>query len=231
MPTADRFEDLQQEALAALAAAPDDAAIDAWRVEWLGRQDGRVTSLLRSVREQPPEERAAFGQAANGLKTALEDALAARQEDIRRQALAALSTTRAIDVTLPGRPQPLGRLHPVTQTLRDCLKVFQEMGFRVAEGPEVEWAYYNFDAARIPEDHPARDMWDTIWVNTLVDGQRKMLLRTHTTPTRSASWSVRPSRPSASSFPASAIARRQRTPPTSGCSPRSRASLSTRVSE
>ena len=182
MSTEDSFDQLRTRALASLAEARDDAEIDAWRVKWLGRTDGRVTALLRAVRDQPQDQRAAFGQAANGLKSALEEALAAKQDDLKRQALAALSTTQAIDVTLPGRPQPLGRLHPVTQTLRDCLKAFQEMGFRVAEGPEVEWAYYNFDAARIPEDHPARDMWDTIWVNTLIDGERKMLLRTHTTP-------------------------------------------------
>ena len=176
------MEALRGEALAGLAGAGDEGAIDAWRVEWLGRQDGRVTALLRSVREQPQEQRAAFGQAANGLKQALESALETKLEDLKRAALRSLSTEQAIDVTLPGRPQTLGRLHPVTQTMRDCLKAFQEMGFRVAEGPEVEWSKYNFDAARIPEDHPARDMWDTIWVNTLIDGERKMLLRTHTTP-------------------------------------------------
>ena len=175
-------DELRDTALKALKAAPDDAAIEAWRVEWLGRQDGRATSLLRQVREQPPEERAAFGAAANALKQVLEEALNTRQDAARQAELVDLTTRHAIDVTLPGRPQPLGRLHPVTQTLRDCVKAFADLGFRVEEGPEVEWSRYNFDAARIPEDHPARDMWDTIWVNTLIDGERKMLLRTHTTP-------------------------------------------------
>jgi len=173
---------LQAEGLAALDAATDDAAIDQWRVAWLGRQDGRVSALLRTVRDLPSDQRAAFGQAANALKNALEEALATRQDSIRRTALEALATREALDVTLPGRRQPLGRLHPVTQTLRDCLAALAEMGFRTVEGPEVEWTKYNFDAARIPEDHPARDMWDTIWVDTLIDGERKMLLRTHTTP-------------------------------------------------
>lgn len=176
------FEDLQAEALAALAAAENDAAIEQWRVAWLGRQDGRVTSLLRSVREQPQEQRAAFGAGANALKNALESALEDRRESLRKAELEALVTTAAIDVTYPGRKRPLGRLHPVTQTMRDCLAAFKEMGFRVAEGPEVEWSSYNFDAMRIPEDHPARDMWDTIWVDTLIGGERKMLLRTHTSP-------------------------------------------------
>ncbi len=130
----------------------------------------------------PADQRAAFGAAANAVKIELEQALEGRQEDLKSAALKALTTAAALDVTLPGRPQSLGRLHPVTQTMRDCLAAFKEMGFRVAEGPEVEWARYNFDAARIPEDHPARDMWDTIWVNTLIGGERNMLLRTHTTP-------------------------------------------------
>ncbi|MCC6383289.1 MAG: phenylalanine--tRNA ligase subunit alpha [Dehalococcoidia bacterium] len=180
--SASAFDALRQDALAGLARATDEAGLEQWRVEWLGRQDGRLTRLLRSVREQPAAERPAFGAAANGLKQALEAALGEREEALRREALQALTTTDALDVTLPGRPQALGRLHPVTQTLRDCVQAFAQMGFRVVEGPEVEWAAYNFDAVRIPEDHPARDMWDTIWVDTLIGGERKMLLRTHTSP-------------------------------------------------
>jgi phenylalanyl-tRNA synthetase alpha chain len=181
-PTATSFDELQAEALAALAAASGAAALDAWRAHWLGRQDGRVTALLRSVKDQPGDQRASFGAACNNLKKSLEGALEGRQEALRTAELSQLTTSGALDVTLPGRPQPHGRLHPVTQTMRDCIKAFGDMGFRVVEGPEVEWSYYNFDAARIPEDHPARDMWDTIWVDTLIDGERNMLLRTHTTP-------------------------------------------------
>jgi phenylalanyl-tRNA synthetase alpha chain len=174
--------ELRDEAMAALAAAADAGALAAWRNEWLGRNDGRVTLLLRAIREQPPERRASFGAETNALKVALEEAFTARQQALRDAELRALSTSAALDVTLPGRPQQLGRLHPVTQTMRDILHAFREMGFRVAEGPEVEWSAYNFDAMRIPDDHPARDMWDTIWVDTLIDGERKMLLRTHTSP-------------------------------------------------
>ncbi|MGE5594517.1 MAG: phenylalanine--tRNA ligase subunit alpha [Hyphomicrobiales bacterium] len=176
------FDETRDEALAALASAPDPDAIERWRVEWLGRTDGRITKLLRSIPQQPPEQRAAFGAGANALKRTLEAALEERKEALRKSELAALSTSAAIDVTLPGRPQAIGRLHPVTQTMRDIIRAFEEMGFRVAEGPEVEWEKYNFDGVRIPPDHPARDMWDTIWVNTLVDGRRQMLLRTHTSP-------------------------------------------------
>ncbi len=176
------LDDLRTEALAALEASADDEAVERWRVEWLGRQGGTVTRLVQGIQQTPPPERGAYGKQVNDFKRALEEALACRRESLREAAIKALTTSQAIDVTLPGRPQPVGRLHPVTQTLRDCIKVFEEMGFRVFEGPEVEWSKYNFDAARIPEDHPARDMWDTIWVDTLIDGERKMLLRTHTTP-------------------------------------------------
>ncbi len=176
------IEGLREEAQAALASASDEAGLEAWRVHWLGRQDGRMTSVLRSIKDVPTEQRASFGASANQLKSELESAFEARQQQLKSAALETLSSAAALDVTLPGRPQVVGRLHPVTQTMRDCLAAFKEMGFRVAEGPEVEWDRYNFDAARIPEDHPARDMWDTIWVNTLIDGKRKILLRTHTTP-------------------------------------------------
>lgn len=176
------FAELRSEALSALAEATGPAALDQWRTTWLGRQDGRVTSLLRQVKDQPADRRASFGAEANRLKVELEGLLGERQQSLEAQKLAELATSGALDVTLPGRPQVHGRLHPVTQTMRDCLSAFREMGFRVAEGPEVEWDKYNFDGVRIPEDHPARDMWDTIWVDNIINGKRSMLLRTHTSP-------------------------------------------------
>ncbi|MGB4860883.1 MAG: phenylalanine--tRNA ligase subunit alpha [Tepidiformaceae bacterium] len=176
------LEGLREEALAALAAASDEAGLERWRITFFGRQEGRLTALLRSIKDIPADERATFGAQANQLKQSLEVALDARQQELKAVALKVLSTEAALDVTLPGRPQVIGKLHPVTQTMRDCLAAFGEMGFRVAEGPEVEWDRYNFDGVRIPEDHPARDMHDTIWVNTLIDGKRHMLLRTHTSP-------------------------------------------------
>ena len=173
---------LRTQALEELDAIGDTGALESWRARWLGRSDGEVTKLLRSIGSQPAEQRAAFGAAANAIRDELETALADRQATVEAKHLAALSSEGAIDVTLPGRPQPLGRLHPVTQTLRECIKVFGDMGFRVVEGPEVEWSKYNFDLVRIPEDHPARDMWDTIWVEDGTAGDRNMLLRTHTSP-------------------------------------------------
>ena len=182
MPTDVSLEGLREGALAALASASDEAGLEQWRIRFFGRQDGELTALLRSIKDIPQDQRASFGASANQLKQELEGALEERRQALRQAELAKLSSEAALDVTLPGRPQVLGRLHPVTQTMRDCLKAFGDMGFRVAEGPEVEWDRYNFDGVRIPQDHPARDMWDTIWVNTLIDGERKILLRTHTSP-------------------------------------------------
>ncbi len=165
----------------ALAAAGESAALDAWRIEYLGRK-GRLTGVLRGLSELSIDERKAAGAAANALKLELESAFEERSEALRRAALAASIETGQIDVTLPARPHPRGALHPVTQTLRRILDAFRSLGFSVVEGPEVELDYYNFEALRIPADHPARDMWDTMWVDYDADGRRPLLLRTHTSP-------------------------------------------------
>ena len=178
--TAQDVEQLGQEAAAALAAAVDEAALEAWRIAYMGRK-GRLTLLLRGLSALSIEERREVGAAANRLKAGLEEAFKARQEQVLHQRVAAIEKGR-IDVTLPGRPVPMGRLHPVTQTLREVLSAFVAMGFYVAEGPEVEWDRYNFEALRIPKDHPARDMFDTLWVDVRREGEYEMLLRTHTSP-------------------------------------------------
>ncbi|HXH20982.1 MAG TPA: phenylalanine--tRNA ligase subunit alpha [Dehalococcoidia bacterium] len=174
------LETLRQKALSELDAAGDAAALQAWRHAYLGRQ-GALTRVLRGLGELPADERRSVGAQANELKRELEERAAAREEDIERAAIAALESG-AIDVTLPGRRGLVGRLHPITQTMRDILAALKEMGFQVAEGPEVEWEYYNFDALRIPEHHPARDSQDTFWLDFRKDGRRSMLLRTQTSP-------------------------------------------------
>jgi phenylalanyl-tRNA synthetase alpha chain len=177
----DTVQQLRAEAMQALAAAADPRALEACRVEYLGRK-GRLTGVLRGLAELSIEERKAVGAAANDLKVELEAAFDDRAEALRRHALAASIETGKIDVTLPARPRPSGGLHPVTQTLRRILDAFRSMGFSVVEGPEVELEYYNFEALRIPADHPARDMWDTMWIDHDAAGRRPMLLRTHTSP-------------------------------------------------
>ena len=174
------IEALRSVALAELAAAADTAALDDWRIAYLGRQ-GSVTQILRGLGELPVEERRAVGAAANVLRTDLEEALAQRQAEAEQIAIAALESGQ-IDVTLPGRHGLTGRLHPITQTLRDMLASLGAMGFQVAEGPEVEWEYYNFDALRIPWYHPSRDSQDTFWLEGDPVEFGRMLLRTQTSP-------------------------------------------------
>ncbi|HEY7802629.1 MAG TPA: phenylalanine--tRNA ligase subunit alpha [Dehalococcoidia bacterium] len=173
---------MRTEALAALAAASDDATLDAWHVRYFGRKDGRLTGVLRGLAQRPIEERKDVGAAANALKLELDAAYEERRDALRRAAVQHSLASGKIDVTLPARPHPRGRLHPVTQTLRKMLDAFTSMGFSVVEGPEVELDYYNFEALRIPADHPARDMWDTLWVDEERDGRRPLLMRTHTSP-------------------------------------------------
>ena len=172
---------LRDEALGALRGAADPRALDAWRVEYLGRK-GRLTGVLRGLSDLSIDERKELGAASNALKSELEAAFEARSEELRRATIATSIETGKVDVTLPARPHRRGGLHPVTQLLREVQDVFRSMGFSIVEGPEVELDYYNFEALRIPADHPARDMWDTMWVDHEIDGRRPMLLRTHTSP-------------------------------------------------
>jgi phenylalanyl-tRNA synthetase alpha chain len=180
-PSLDDLRHLEEEALTELDAAATPQATEDWRVRFLGRS-GILTAVLRSLRDLDPEQRRLVGGAANRLKGDLEAALAKRSEVARRAELEAQLETSSLDVTLPGRPRTLGRLHPVTQTLRDAVRAFGSMGFQVAEGPEVEWDVYNFQKLRIPPDHPARAMQDTFYVDYERHGEYPMLLRTHTSP-------------------------------------------------
>ena len=173
--------ELASAARAGLDAATDEQALEAWRVAYLGRK-GRLTLVLRGLAELPIDERKRLGGEANRLKGDLEAALESRREQLRQQRLAATVESGWLDVTLPGRTKRIGRLHPVTQTLRDMLAIFVSMGFSVVEGPEVELDYYNFQALRIPEDHPARDMQDTLYIDYQKDGSFPLLMRTQTSP-------------------------------------------------
>ncbi len=179
-PEAVDLAELATRARSELDAACDEAALEAWRIAYLGRK-GRLTRVLRGLAGLPLEERRRLGAEANRLKEELEGAGDAKRREFRRQRLTTAVEAGRLDVTLPGRTKRIGRLHPVTQTVRDMLAIFVSMGFSVFEGPEVETDYYNFEALRIPEDHPARDMWDTLYIDT-GDAGSKWLLRTHTSP-------------------------------------------------
>jgi phenylalanyl-tRNA synthetase alpha chain len=176
----DQLEELKARALRDLAAATDTAATEAWRVAYLGKK-GQLTTLLRQLGTLPPTERPLVGQRANEVKGALESALAARLDEERLGELRQAAEAERLDVTLPGRPPRLGQVHPTTRVLKEVLDAFATMGFQVAEGPDVEWDYYNFEALNIPPDHPARDMWDTFYVQSKAR-PGEILLRTHTSP-------------------------------------------------
>ena len=181
-PTPTDLEELQSSALRELEEAASSEAIEQWRVAYLGRR-GRLTQVLRGLSSLAPDERRTAGAAANRVKSVLEERLASAEEGVRLAGLQAIAEEGRIDVTLPGRHVPVGRLHPTTQMVREICDAFASMGFQVVEGPEVEWDYYNFEMLNIPKDHPARDMWDTLWIDQVDDnGERPMLLRTHTSP-------------------------------------------------
>ncbi len=172
----DQLNQIEQSALQAIEAVQDEAALERWRVSFLGR-----SSPLMQVFDQmgtlSKEERPLIGRRANEIKKALETALNGRTEALRQAALAHSLASERLDVSLPGRPLPLGRLHPLTQTLREIYRIFAEMGFQVYRSREVESDEYNFQLLNMPEDHPARDMWDTFYTTT-----PGVLLRTHTSP-------------------------------------------------
>ena len=178
--TTELVDEVQAKAQRELRSAATPDALEQWRIAYLGRS-GELTRVLRTLGSLAPETRRDVGAAANKAKAALEQGLAARRGEI--EDAAASAAEEGIDVTLPGRPAPRGGLHPTTRMVREICDAFASMGFDVVEGPEVEWDKYNFEALNIPRDHPARDMWNSLWIDYADDsGHRPMLLRTHTSP-------------------------------------------------
>ncbi len=171
---------LEQVLLAEVAEAPDLQALEEVRVGALGRK-GRITGLTRSLAELDPEARRDAGQRYNQLKQAVADAIAQRKATLETTALDAQLLAERVDVTLPARPSPEGRVHPVSQVTEEITAIFAEMGFAVAEGPDVENDFNNFGALNIPAEHPARQMMDTFYLEAEQDG-RPLVLRTHTSP-------------------------------------------------
>jgi phenylalanyl-tRNA synthetase alpha chain len=173
---------LEQKIVADIAAAADEAALEAVRVAALGRS-GSVSALLKTLGTMTPNERKVQGPLINGLKDRVTAALAERRETLRGAAIDARLNTETVDVTLPVRESPAdtGRIHPISQVTDELTAIFADMGFSVAEGPDIETDDYNFTKLNIPESHPARDMHDTFFFNPKPDGSR-LLLRTHTSP-------------------------------------------------
>lgn len=170
------LDKLVDEARQAIADSPDLNSLDQLRVQYLGKK-GALTEQMKSLGKLPPEERPKAGQVINQAKVALQSAIEARKDVLQNAALNARLEAESVDVTLPGRGgQDIGGLHPVTRTLERIGALFANLGFEVAEGPEIEDDYHNFEALNIPASHPARAMHDTFYVD------EHRVLRTHTSP-------------------------------------------------
>lgn len=147
--------------------------------KYLAQKKGKLTQVLRSLGDLPKEKRAELGQQANQTKDFIVEEIDRRKESLEEEK----GFDVDLDVTAPGEKVELGRLHPLTQIKRRARSIFKQLGFSVVEGPEVETEWYNFDALNIPEDHPARDMWDTFWIKQESGKEQgRLLLRTHTSP-------------------------------------------------
>ncbi len=176
------LEITERELLAQISAAQDDNTLETIRVAALGKS-GTVTGLLKTLGSMQPEERKSAGAAINHLKDQVATALGQRRLILKEQALAVRLQTETLDISLPVVESPLdgGRLHPVSQTIEELTAIFADMGFAVAEGPDVETDDFNFTKLNFPPGHPAREMHDTFFFNPKQNGER-MLLRTHTSP-------------------------------------------------
>ncbi len=171
----EQLEKLRQAAMDAVAQSDDLQALENARVRFLGKK-GEITSILKQMGKLSPEERPVMGQMANAVRQAVEESIAAAAEELKKRQQEMKLKAETIDVTLPGEKQPEGHRHPLEIVLNEVKDIFIGMGFQIADGPEVEWDYYNFEALNIPEGHPARDTQDTFYIT------EKMLLRTQTSP-------------------------------------------------
>ena len=176
------LKSLETELMAAINAASDEAAIEAVRLGAMGKK-GAVSELLKSLGAMTPEERKDKGAAINALRDVVTTALADKKQTLKLAAINARLVGERLDVTLPVRPSPVetGRIHPIAQVIDEITAIFADMGFAIAEGPDIETDYYNFTALNFPEGHPAREMHDTFFLQPDADGNRKVL-RTHTSP-------------------------------------------------
>jgi len=174
-PLVMELQTLRTEALARLDSITDLTGLDTWRIDYLGRR-GALTQVMRGIGKLSPEQRPLVGQVSNEVKTALEEKFEVRVAALKQVQVASMLAQQRIDVTLPGVPTSLGRVHPSTQTLREIAAIFSDMGFQIFDSREVESDLYNFELLNMPPYHPARDMWDTFYIN------ERVVLRTHTSP-------------------------------------------------
>ena len=176
------FASLETDLVTAISAAADETALEAIRISALGKS-GSISALLKTLGTMTPDERKEKGPLINGLRDTVTEALASRRAILRDAALEIRLASESIDVTLPVRPSAAarGRIHPISQVIDELTTIFGDMGFAVAEGPDIETDFFNFTALNFPIGHPAREMHDTFFFNPDEKGERK-LLRTHTSP-------------------------------------------------
>ncbi len=177
----DHLNQLRETALAALESVQDESALEAWRVAHLGRS-APLMAVFDQLGSLPKDERPAIGRGANEVKRLLEAALADKATSLQQASLLRSLQAERLDVTLPGRTQPRGRLHPSTQTYRKIARIFAEMGFQVYRSRDVETDEYNFQLLNFPPHHPAREMQDSFYIEAPHAADNPMLLRTHTSP-------------------------------------------------
>ncbi len=175
------LDDLKRELLREVAAADTLEELETVRVRALGRK-GMISQRLKGLARLAPEERREAGAALNRLKQEVANAIAARRTELERLALERRLENERLDVTLPARPRPRGRIHPISQVLDELVEIFADLGFAVAQGPHIEDDFHNFTALNIPEHHPARQMHDTFYLEPDPETGERRLLRTHTSP-------------------------------------------------
>jgi phenylalanyl-tRNA synthetase alpha chain len=158
-----------------ITAAPTTEELKQIQVRYLGKK-GEITAILRGMGQLPPEQRPIIGSLANRIRDELSELISSRAEQLKEIVRTQRMAAERIDVTLPGRPVNLGHLHPLTLIIEQIAEIFLGLGFSIAEGPEVETDYYNFEALNIPKEHPAREMWDSFYITP------EILLRTQTSP-------------------------------------------------
>jgi phenylalanyl-tRNA synthetase alpha chain len=170
-----QLNELRQQATIELAQAASAEKLNELRVKYLGKK-GSLTAALRGLGALTPEERPRIGQIVNEIRTELDQLIESKSNTLKQAELSLRLASEKIDVTLPGRKSNLGHKHPLTKTLDRIKSIFMQLGFEIADGPEVEQDYYNFEALNLPKDHPARDMQDSFYIT------EELLLRTHTSP-------------------------------------------------
>jgi phenylalanyl-tRNA synthetase alpha chain len=159
-----KLEQIRKEAKHSLANLDNLELLESFRVQYLGKK-GKLTQVLRGMGSLPPEERPRIGQLANEIRAYLENKLEEKARVLKENALARRLEEETIDVTMPGKRHYRGKLHPLNIVLNEIKDVFLGLGFEIAEGPEVEWDYYNFEALNMPKNHPARDTQDTFYIS------------------------------------------------------------------